>query len=163
MLHSVFAAARCPMIRNIGVGIVMAVAGLFSSAHAQDALTVKDLASGGGTKDVFQKMVGSKILPNWVYKGGVDSPVEDIDMHGRRYFVFVSCKPHQCASESIAVLFTPGSKEMIGAFLVSDGDKLEQRILWLTSSVEPSIEEKMVLFAALTGSLENDQEHLNLK
>jgi hypothetical protein len=36
---------RCPMIRNIGVGIVMAVAGLFSSAHAQDALTVKDLAS----------------------------------------------------------------------------------------------------------------------
>lgn len=52
---------------------------------------------------------------------------------------------------------------MIGAFLVSDGDKLEQRILWLTSSVEPSIEEKMVLFAALTGSLENDQEHLNLK
>lgn len=70
----------------------MAVAGLFSSAHAQDALTVKDLASGGGTKDVFQKMVGSKILPNWVYKGGVDSPVEDIDMHGRRYFVFVSCK-----------------------------------------------------------------------
>lgn len=124
-------------------------------AHAEGSLTISELANGSMTQSYFQKMLGTRHLPAWVKRGGTDSPSREIMIGLKKYLVLTSCKPHDCASESVAMLFSPKTHEMSVVLSKYDAASENQALTWFNVPDELSIDGKTVLFAALSGSLEN--------
>lgn len=133
------------------------------SACAGSELTVSDLAKNTQTQALFAQMTQHHSLPEWVTKGGTSSQAQNVTIGGVRYVVLQSCKPHDCASQSIAVLYSQEAKKMTGVFSVSAEDGAEQKLSWLNVPDELSIDGKTVLFAALSGSLDNHPESFHFK
>ncbi|CBJ47587.1 putative inhibitor of lysozyme [Erwinia amylovora ATCC 49946] len=133
------------------------------SAYAQSDLTVSDLATHNDTKAAFKKMVGKHPLPGWVTEGGTSSPNRQVDIDGKHFLVLNACKPHDCAAQNIAVLYSAEAKKMAGVFSTRDEKEFSQTLLWLNIDDDLSIDGKTVLFAALTGSLENHPDQFNFK
>ena len=122
-----------------------------TSAMAQDDLTISSLAKGETTKAAFNQMVQGHKLPAWVMKGGTYTPAQTVTLGDETYQVMSACKPHDCGSQRIAVMWSEKSNQMTGLFsTIDENDAL-------------SIDGKTVLFAALTGSLENHPDGFNFK
>lgn len=133
------------------------------SAYAAEPLTVSTLATDKTTSAAFKTMVGDQTLPQWVAQGGTSSQNQDVVIDGKKYIVLNSCKPHDCAAESIAILYSPESKTLAGVFSQLDEQATHQKLTWLNISDDLSIDGKTVLFAALTGSLDNHPDSFNFK
>ncbi len=133
------------------------------SAYAAEPLTVSSLATDKATAEAFKTMVGSQKLPQWVTQGGTTSQNQDVVIDGKKYIVLNSCKPHDCAAENIAVLYSPESKTLAGVFSTQDEQSVHQKLTWLNISDDLSIDGKTVLFAALAGSLDNHPDSFNFK
>jgi len=133
------------------------------SAYAAEPLTISSLANDKATAKAFKTMVGSQKLPEWVTKGGTTSPNQDVVIDGHKYVVLNSCKPHDCAAHSIAVLYSPESRTLAGVLSETDEQSVHQKLTWLNISDSLSIDGKTVLFAALTGSLDNHPDSFNFK
>lgn len=133
------------------------------SALAAEPLTIEHLATDKATSKAFKDMTQGQKLPAWVVKGGTASPNQEVTIDGKKYLVLNSCKPHDCAAESIAVLYSPESKTLSGLFSQQDQKAVHQRLTWLNIGDALSIDGKTVLFAALTGSLENHPQSFNFK
>lgn len=133
------------------------------SAYAQNDLTVSDLATNKETKDTFKKMVGKHPLPRWVTQGGTSSRNQQVEIGGKKFMVLNACKPHDCAAQNIAVLYSPESKKMAGVFSTVDEKAFSQTLIWLNIDDDLSIDGKTVLFAALTGSLDNHPDKFNFQ
>lgn len=131
------------------------------SAMAAEPLTISQLASDKATSKAFKAMTQGQKLPAWVAKGGTTSPNQEVTLSGKKYLVLNSCKPHNCAAESIAVLYSPEAKTLSGLFSRQDEKAEHQRLTWLNISDDLSIDGKTVLFAAVTGSLENHPQSFN--
>lgn len=133
------------------------------SAYTAEPLTVSSLATDKATAEAFKTMVGSQKLPQWITQGGTTSQNQDVVIDGKKYIVLNSCKPHDCAAENIAVLYSPASKTLAGVFSTLDEQSVHQKLTWLNISDDLSIDGKTVLFAALTGSLNNHPDSFNFK
>jgi hypothetical protein len=143
------------------IALFLSLSGL--SVYAQSELTISDLAVNPNTKAAFQKMVGNQSLPKWVTQGGTASQPQKVEIGGSQYLVLSSCKPHSCALQSIAVLYSPESKKLAGVLSTIDEKGMNQKLLWLNIPDNLSIDGKTTLFAALTGSLENHPGSFNFK
>lgn len=143
------------------------IASLFSmsafTAHAQEAPTISSLATDKTTAAAFKEMVGKTSLPKWVIQGGVGSPGQNIILGGVNYLLQTACKPHDCDAEKIAILFSPKNNTMAGVLALSDAQENKQTLRWMNISDELSIDGKTVLFAALTGSIDNHPHLFNFK
>lgn len=133
------------------------------SAYAAEPLTISSLATDKATAKAFKTMAGSQKLPAWVIQGGTTSPNQDVVIDGHKYVVLNSCKPHDCSSQSIAVLYSPESKTLAGVLSELDEHSVKQKLTWLNIGDNLSIDGKTVLFAALTGSLDNHPDSFNFK
>lgn len=140
---------------------------IFSSlstyASAQEGITIDSLAKNGATKMEFQKMVANQHLPKWVSEGGTESQPKEVTIDGKPYLVLNSCKPHDCDAEQIAVLYSQETKKIAGVFSTNDDKDGSQKLQWLNIPDELSIDGKTILFAALTGSLDNHPDSFNFK
>lgn len=134
-----------------------------SFAYAQDDVTIDSLAKGETTKAMFQMMAGSQQLPSWVTQGGTNSGTKNVVIGGNKFLVLTSCKPHDCSIESVAVLYSPEAKKMAGVLSTQDEVAMNQKLVWLNVDDELSIDGKTVLFAALSGSLDNHPDSFNFK
>ncbi|XTZ40428.1 Ivy family C-type lysozyme inhibitor [Salmonella enterica] len=132
-----------------------------ANVMAQSALTFDNLAKNETTKNGFSQMMKGHKLPDWVRNGGTVSPTHTIKLGAETYQVFSACKPHDCASERIAVIWSEKSKQMSGVFSRVDEKSSRENLTWLNISDELSIDGKTVLFAALSGSLENHPDAFN--
>ena len=124
-----------------------------TSAMAQDDLTISSLAKGETTKAAFNQMVQGHKLPAWVMKGGTYTPAQTVTLGDETYQVMSACKPHDCGSQRIAVMWSEKSNQMTS----------QEKLTWLNVNDALSIDGKTVLFAALTGSLENHPDGFNFK
>lgn len=83
----------------------------------------------------FKQLMTPLKQASWVASYGTTSPSVIDKTLDTSYLVFHGCKPHDCTSESYAVLVEPGSGKLIaGAFVRSDADGprlKESRITWL--------------------------------
>lgn len=136
---------------------------LATSVYAQNELTISKLAVDQETKEEFQKMVANQHLPKWVNQGGTDSQGQKVSIAGNQYFVLTSCKPHDCGSQRIAVLYAMATKKMSGVFSSVDEKTDNENLQWLNIPDDLSIDGKTILLAALTGSLENHPGSFNFK
>lgn len=141
--------------------ITLALSCFVFSAQASEPLTVSSLATDKATAEAFKTMVGDQKLPEWVTQGGTSSQNQDVVIGGKKYIVLNSCKPHDCAAENIAVLYSAESKTLAGVFSTLDPQAVQQKLTWLNVSDDLSIDGKTVLFAALTGSLDNHPDSFN--
>ncbi|ECO6039388.1 C-lysozyme inhibitor, partial [Salmonella enterica] len=139
------------------------LAGLTTSAYAQDELTISKLAADQDTKAEFQKMVANQHLPKWVTQGGTDSQGQKVNIAGNQYLVLNSCKPHDCGSQRIAVLYATATKKIAGVFSSVDEKTGNEKLQWLNIPDDLSIDGKTVLLASLTGSLDNHPDSFNFK
>ncbi|STM49271.1 inhibitor of vertebrate lysozyme precursor [Escherichia coli] len=85
-----------------------------TSAMAQDDLTISSLAKGETTKAAFNQMVQGHKLPAWVMKGGTYTPAQTVTLGDETYQVMSACKPHDCGSQRIAVMWSEKSNQMTG-------------------------------------------------
>ncbi|MGU5952092.1 Ivy family C-type lysozyme inhibitor [Klebsiella pneumoniae] len=143
--------------------ITLFLVGLATSVYAQDELNISKLAVDQETKAEFQKMVANKKLPKWVTQGGTDSPGREVNIAGNQYLVLSSCKPHDCESQRIAVLYSVAKKKIAGVFSLVDEQTGNEMLQWLNIPDDLSIDGKTVLLAALTGSLENHPDNFNFE
>lgn len=101
-----------------------------TSAMAQDDLTISSLAKGETTKAAFNQMVQGHKLPAWVMKGGTYTPAQTVTLGDETYQVMSACKPHDCGSQRIAVMWSEKSNQMTGLF--STIDEKTSQVKWFT-------------------------------
>ncbi|STA76194.1 Inhibitor of vertebrate lysozyme precursor [Citrobacter freundii] len=141
--------------------IALFLTGLATFAYAQDELTISKLSVDQDTKAEFQKMTANQHLPKWVTLGGTDSQGQKVTIAGNQYLVLTSCKPHDCGSQRIAVLYSLAKKNIAGVFSSVEDKTGNEKLQWLNIPDELSIDGKTVLLAALTGSLDNHPDSFN--
>lgn len=134
-----------------------------TGAWAQSYLTVDSLAKGDQTKAAFAQMVKGHKLPKWVVKGGTTTPAKEVTLGGDKYQVLEACKPHNCGAERIAILYSEQQNTMAGVYSTVKEQSGAERLVWMNAGDKLSIDGKTVLFAALTGSLENHPDAFNYK
>lgn len=132
-----------------------------ASANALDELTINKLAANPETSTEFGKMTANHQLPEWVTDGGTHSQNQKVNIDGHPYLVLTSCKPHDCASQRMAVLYATETKKLAGVFSTAKAD--DEKLQWLNMSDALSVNGKTVLFAALTGSLDNHPGHFSFE
>ncbi|KVE38017.1 Ivy family c-type lysozyme inhibitor [Burkholderia sp. TSV86] len=115
-------------------------------------------------KSAIDAMRKGRALPAWVTKGGTESPAHTVSFEGHDVYVMGACKPHDCGSESIAILYDPQNKVMYGVLSVVGPRAGTERLTWLNiGGGNESIDGKTILYAQLTGSLENHPGAFNYK
>lgn len=71
----------------------------------------------------------------WVADLGTQTPVSQITLEKKHYAVLSGCKPHDCSSQSVVSLMSPGAARAVGALVVNTGDAglgaKSSRIIWL--------------------------------
>jgi hypothetical protein len=132
-----------------------------TGAMAQSDINLSTLAKDDATKAAYSQMVEGNKLPAWINKGGTSSPTQTVKLGGESYQVLSACKPHDCSAERIAVLWSEKSQQMMGVFSTVDEKTSREKLTWLNVSDELSIDGKTVLFAALSGSLQNHPDAFN--
>lgn len=78
-----------------------------------------DLMQQSAFFDAFESMDGAKTLPAWVSDGGTATPARMVTVDGKSQLFAEACKPHDCPSEKIVLLYDKASHVMQGVF-VSD-------------------------------------------
>ena len=146
------------MFKAVTAIVALAVS---TSVLAQSDATLTSLAKDNATKAAFSQMVKGHKLPAWVSSGGTGSPAQTVKLGSESWQVLSACKPHNCASERIAVIWSEKSKQMSGVFSVVDEKTAQEKLTWLNVNDALSIDGKTVLYAALSGSLENHPDAFN--
>lgn len=57
---------------------------------------------------------------DWLAGYGTASPAQVENVDGTEYLVFTGCKPHDCPSQSYAVMYDPKQKQMVAGALVTN-------------------------------------------
>ncbi|CAI3935288.1 Ivy family C-type lysozyme inhibitor [Commensalibacter papalotli (ex Botero et al. 2024)] len=137
--------------------------GLSTHAYAQDEVTINKLATNQNTKKALEKIVADQHLPKWITQAGTVSPTQKVKIKGNQYLVMTSCKPHDCNSQKVAFIYEPTTKKIAGVFSSMNEKDGSEKLKWLSVPDNLSIDGKTILFAALTGSLDNHPNDFNFK
>lgn len=168
-----------PTMLRIATAMLIAssVPSFASSAHAEEKgasenqWSLSTIASDHEASAAFDEMRKGHPLPAWVTQDVAESPAQSIDFDGEPTYVMTACKPHDCGAHRIAVMYIPAKKVMYGVLLESHPKISARGILadtetltWLNiGGGNESIDGKTILYAALTGSLENHRGQFNFK
>lgn len=123
--------------------------------------TLSSLVASPQGGAAFAQLIAHQHLPDWIKKGGVESPMQQVTLKGITYQVYSACKPHDCASENFALIYSPADNAMSGLFARNNEARHREQLQWLNISDALSIDGKTVLYAALSGSLENHPQAFN--
>ncbi|RAO75168.1 hypothetical protein CA260_13785 [Dyella jiangningensis] len=64
----------------------------------------------------FAAMSGTSQLPAWTRHDQRSTPAQRVEVAGRERWLAVACKPHDCPTERIMVLYDAQAHEMTGLF-----------------------------------------------
>ncbi|WP_244968398.1 Ivy family c-type lysozyme inhibitor [Rosenbergiella australiborealis] len=130
------------------------------SAFAADPM-FSDLINTPEGGKALNALISHQSLPRWIKTGGVESPAKTVVLKGNSYQVYTVCKPHNCGNQQFAVLYSAKLKQMSGLYLQNNEKSHRETLQWLNISDELSIDGKTVLYAALSGSLDNHPDAFN--
>jgi hypothetical protein len=83
---------------------------------------------------------GADQLPAWTSQGGTSTPVQQLQLNGRTQLLATACKPHDCPSERILLLYDEQSHAMSGVFArrkagarndMDSNDPANDDLIWL--------------------------------
>ena len=102
--------------------------------YFHDLLQRRDFASA------FAVLSGADQLPDWPRQGGTSTPAQRVVLNGRPQWLATACKPHDCPSERILVLYDEDTHAMSGVFArrkpgaandVDSNDEANDDLIWL--------------------------------
>ncbi|MFJ6326265.1 MULTISPECIES: Ivy family c-type lysozyme inhibitor [unclassified Rhizobium] len=136
-----------------------------TGAFAQDnPSTFREIAANPAAAAAFKAMAEGHRLPDWIHGKSVESPGHEVMFGGEKVYVMSACKQHDCGSERIAVMYDPGKKIMYGLLSLADQKTVSETLTWLNIGPgNEAIDGRTILYAALTGSLENHPDAFNYK
>ncbi|MBS0908973.1 Ivy family c-type lysozyme inhibitor [Tatumella sp. JGM118] len=146
--------------RTMALLTTLCCTGISFTALAQTP-TLSSLVASQQGGSAFSKLIAHQHLPDWIIKGGVESPMQQVTLKGVTYQVYSACKPHDCASENFALIYSPADNTMSGLFARNNEARHREELQWLNISDALSIDGKTVLYAALSGSLANHPQAFN--
>jgi len=88
----------------------------------------------------FAVLSGIDQLPPWTRQGGTSTPAEQVALNGRQPWLVSGCKPHDCPSERLLVLYDEGTHAMTGVFArrkadvsadIDSNDPANDELIWL--------------------------------
>ncbi|MTH79524.1 Ivy family c-type lysozyme inhibitor [Paracoccus aestuariivivens] len=124
-------------------------------AYAEQPPTLADMGQVAALKTAFEAMFANSEKPEWLADGIVTTPSQVASFNGQSWLVMSGCKPHDCASNQIAVIYSTTTGTMHGV-LSEAAENAPQMLTWLNiGGGAESIDGRTILFAALTGSLAN--------
>lgn len=166
-------------MKRIAAAMLIPLSSLFLATSAQSEekgateheWSLSTIASDHEASAAFDEMRKGHPLPAWVTQDVAESPAQSIVFDGEPTYVMAACKPHDCGAHRIAVMYIPAKKVMYGVLLESHPKISARGILadtetltWLNiGGGNESIDGKTILYAALTGSLENHRGQFNFK
>lgn len=143
------------------LGIVSAATG--ASAQNHPAI-FREIAADPAAASAFKAMAEGHRLPDWINGKTVESPGHEVMFGGEKVYVMSTCKQHDCGVEQIAVMYDPGKKIMYGLLLLADPETRAERLTWMNlGASSEAIDGRTILYAALTGSLENHPDAFDYK
>ncbi|WP_430389284.1 Ivy family c-type lysozyme inhibitor [Dyella sp. 20L07] len=128
-----------------------APSGAASAAHTTPTLAVSESNPSGITyfydllqhpdfASAFAALSGAEQLPPWTSQGGTSTPAQQVQLSGRTQLLATACKPHDCPSERILVLYDQSTHAMCGVFArrkagasndVDSNDPANDDLIWL--------------------------------
>ena len=102
--------------------------------YLYDLLQRRDFASA------FAAMAGAEQLPDWPHQGGTSTPAQRVVLNGRAQWLVAACKPHDCPSERILVIYDENTHAMSAVFArrkagsandVDSNDEANDDLIWL--------------------------------
>ena len=149
------------MAATVLVGILVGAPSAFAQSHLA---TFRDIAADLAAASAFKAMAKGHVLPDWINGKTVESPGHEIMFGGQKVYVMSACKQHDCGSERIAVMYDPEKQIMYGLLLSADQKTVFEKLTWLNIGPgNEAIDGRTILYAALTGSLENHPDAFNYK
>lgn len=135
----------------------LALAGWTTTALAEGPNpSLGDLSSNPKMAAAFDKMVGETKVPDWIKDRIVSSPGQTVSFAGKDYLAMSGCEQHLCGPHQVAVLYDAEAGQMYGVLSESDELGGAESLTWLNIGGGPeSIDGKTLLYATLTGSVEN--------
>lgn len=129
-------------------------------AMAQDSPpalpTLTELDRDQAMTAAFDAMTVNRTAPEWLKSAAVASPTQEVGFDGKSWLAMTSCKQHDCATHRIAVIYNPKANVMYGVLSETSEDGTQEKLTWLNMGGGPeTIDGRTILYAALTGSLEN--------
>jgi hypothetical protein len=121
---------------------------LATSASSPSGLTyLYDLMQRPDFSTAFAALYGGDQLPPWASQGGVATPAQQVSVNGRTQLLATACKPHDCPSERILILYDENTHAMSGLFArrkanalndADSNDPANDDLLWLGRPDEAS-------------------------
>ena len=107
------------------VATVTALAGTAGAPAAEPDTYLFDVLRHPQYKAALKQILKAKNVPGWVKAfmergDGVVAPMKTIDLAGHPYRLDHLCKPHDCSGNVLAVLWSPGGRQ-VWAALVNEG------------------------------------------
>lgn len=65
----------------------------------------------------YMRIVTQRGVPNWVRQGGTSTPSQRVTVGGKPWLLVQSCKPHDCPSEHVHILYEPRSQAIAAVFV----------------------------------------------
>ncbi|QNK00759.1 Ivy family c-type lysozyme inhibitor [Dyella telluris] len=75
-----------------------------------------DLMQRPDFSTAFAALSGADQLPAWAKQGGVATPAQQVTVDGHTLLLATACKPHDCPSERILILYDENTHAMSGLF-----------------------------------------------
>ena len=123
---------------------------LATSASSPSGLTtLYDLMQRPDFSTAFAALYGADRLPEWTSQGGVATPAQQVMVNGHTQLLAAACKPHDCPSERILILYDENTHAMSGLFArrkanalndADSNDPANDDFIWLGSTDEASKE-----------------------
>jgi len=93
-----------------------AAASVAAGPYLFDLLQQSDFAAA------FHALSGTKELPEWTHQGGTSTPAQKVTVDGKSLLEAAGCKPHDCPTERIVLLYDEKTHSMWGVFARRQGE-----------------------------------------
>lgn len=123
-------------------------------AQSSEKIYLFDFAASPVTGKVYRSLIQQQHLPKWVNVGGTSAPATEIELNGVKYLALSGCKPHNCPTQAIAVLYSPVNGDIHGVYSEYNADSNKQMLSWLNVDPLGSDKMKQILLAILSGENE---------
>jgi hypothetical protein len=105
-----------------------------------------DLLQRADFRQALDALQGAQALPAWVRQGGTATPAQTVRLDGRPMLLATACKPHDCPTERVALLYDAHDHAIWGLFAqrpenltpaVDPDDSSQDKLTWLGQPDKP--------------------------
>jgi hypothetical protein len=115
-------------------------AGTADAPISKGPVYLSDLLRHRNFASAFAALLAADQLPDWPAQGGTSAPAQHVVVNGHPLWLVAACKPHDCPSERLLLLYDESTHAMSGVFArrksgvandVDSNDEANDELIWL--------------------------------